>query len=350
MQRKREQLRRGILGSAAMSIAGIVVVTLVFHSDLSRRSLQQVDPWFLLLAAGAMVGAWCVRALRTQLLVSAMGVRIPLLRLLRFFLASAFVSHVTPGSSGGLPVTAYLLHREGLSWGHSTAYTVLDSILTTAFLLVLTPVLLILWRRTLTLEGEFTLVVNLLLGAGVAAAAGLAFVVLRPRYTARLVARLTRLPLVVRMVGQRRASAARRRLVRELSLFAETFRNLLARQRSRLAWAGFHTFVYWGLYLAVAPLILFGLGVPISGVTALLAQLLFNLLQPFIPTPGGSGGAELSAAYLFKFFVPGPKLGVFVVLWRAVTFHMSLVLGALAFFRVVQRETDSMLGMDRRAD
>jgi len=72
----------------------------------------------------------------------------------------------------------------------------------------------------------------------------------------------------------------------------------------------------------------------------ILAQLIFILFRPLIPTPGGSGGTELGFAYLFKFMIPNYFLGIFVALWQFFMFYVSLVIGGVLFIHLLKNDPD----------
>jgi hypothetical protein len=60
-------------------------------------------------------------------------------------------------------------------------------------------------------------------------------------------------------------------------------------------------------------------------------QAVFTFLVSMVPIPGGSGLAELGFAQIFAHLLPAALLGVFVSLWRVITYHLSLLAGALIF-------------------
>ncbi|MEM2086719.1 MAG: flippase-like domain-containing protein, partial [Archaeoglobaceae archaeon] len=47
-------------------------------------------------------------------------------------------------------------------------------------------------------------------------------------------------------------------------------------------------------------------------------------------TPGSSGIAETSMAYLYSNFVDLSILGSLVAIWRLITYHMTIILSALS--------------------
>ena len=53
-------------------------------------------------------------------------------------------------------------------------------------------------------------------------------------------------------------------------------------------------------------------------------------------TPGASGVAELGAATIFSVFVDSSILGVTVIAWRALTYHMNLLFGGIVSLKVIK--------------
>jgi len=66
---------------------------------------------------------------------------------------------------------------------------------------------------------------------------------------------------------------------------------------------------------------------------------IFYLAAAYAPTPGSSGAAELSLAALFGSIVPFPLLGVFVLLWRSITYYLTLIVGGVTLLLTYGRET-----------
>lgn len=319
---------RGVVVAVLASGAGVAAVAVAARSPLSLADLGRIHPLWLGAATAAMVAAWWLRALRIALLAHALGHRLPVSRALRYYLISCFVAHVTPSSSGGGPALVYLLSREGLAVGRATALVVVESAFTALILLAAAPVLLLAWRAGLGMDWHPRLLDAVLAGSLLAAAL-VAYFLFRPRDLARVAERLLSQPWVRTVVARARLEDQVARLRREGARYAFALRLLMRRRPEVVALTAAYTVFYWVAYLAVAPALLRGLGVlaPLGAVTAI--QVAFNLFQPVIPTPGASGGAEIAFAYLFRAIVPASRLWLFVALWRVLTFHLSLVVGAL---------------------
>ncbi|WP_324716333.1 lysylphosphatidylglycerol synthase transmembrane domain-containing protein [Carboxydochorda subterranea] len=346
MQRQASRLsRRGMARGVTVSLAvgaASVAALLIWGRDGDdvTRQLGWVDPWWLTLAGGLTLLAWQLRTWRSQLLARAMDVRVPAGRMFRYYLASVFVSHVTPTSTGGLPVFVYLLTREGLTFGQATAVAVVDSGLVVLWLLAAWPVV-IAWRGLGAMAGSTPALSLLMLLSLALMAAFVVGILWRPRWLAVFFLMLRR-RLAKRHEGRRGrwVQRALARIARESLRFAFAVRRLVIKRPWLLAGATLLTGVYWAVYLSIAWSVLIGLGARIAWAHAALAQLVFNLAQAFIPTPGGSGGAELLMAYLFRGTLPGGRLAAFVGAWRFFTFYASLAVGGAMFVRSLRGVLD----------
>jgi len=83
-------------------------------------------------------------------------------------------------------------------------------------------------------------------------------------------------------------------------------------------------------------LILKGLSQTPPMLTAMAAQIILAMILIVPATPGASGVAELGAVPIFSTFVSAPILGVTVLAWRAVTYHMNLLLGGIISLKVLK--------------
>ena len=326
-------LRRGVLLASAAGAAALAALAVVARNgEPPLRALALMDRRYLALAVGLTAAAWWLRVVRSGILVRALGIQVPAGRLFTYYLASVFVSHVTPTSTGGVPVFIYLLTREGLSAGQATAVAVIDSGLVALWLLVAWPAAGVLVGFGATHSaGSLSLAVAVAL-ALVAAFVG--YTVVRPRSLARWLLGLRRLS--GRSGQRRRFGHVLGRLSREALRFSLALRFFVLQRPWPLGVAIVTTGLYWAAYLSIAWAVVRGLGGWGDWVDVAVRQLAFNLAQAFIPTPGGSGGAELMMAYLLRGLLPASRLAVAVGVWRLCTFYASLAVGGVLFMRVLR--------------
>ena len=99
----------------------------------------------------------------------------------------------------------------------------------------------------------------------------------------------------------------------------------------------FYTMIFWGTFFTIAPIVLWGIGITFNLAHVLLLQVIFYFILPYMPTPGGSGAAEVGFASLFSFFVPHFLLGLFVTAWRFIFFYLNLIIGFVILLLEMQR-------------
>lgn len=331
-----KQLKKGIFLSVSVSIIAIVIVMILTQDGFSYRNFSRIRPKYLLLASIVTLSFWLIKSLKLKILVSGLGGNISLYIILQIYLASTFVSHVTPSSSGGLPFQVYFLHRKGLALGKTTALTVIDNMLTFLFLLIITPLFLLYWSSFLNLGKDIILLFYLAVLLGIVFFIISLVLIFNIKLAHHFINWLTNRVLLKKIFNAGRLERFSEFLESEINYFNEGIELLFRKQKKYIIFVIVYTIFYWILYLALAPVLLQGLGINVAVPSVILAQLIFNFVQPVIPTPGGSGGAELGFAYLFKFMVPVQLLGVFIFLWRFFMFYSSLIIGGIYFLHLVK--------------
>lgn len=128
------------------------------------------------------------------------------------------------------------------------------------------------------------------------------------------------------------------RVFAEVGDFKTALRDYFRGRKGRLALAFLATLFTMGFYFLLAPVLLRGLGitdVPLTKAMALGMAIAY--LLPFVPTPGASGFAEVVSSALFLTVCPKRLLGVYVLLWRFLTFYIGVMLGATVILRMLRR-------------
>jgi len=335
MQISQKKIKRGIILSVTVSIMAIIVVMLLSDSELSLRTFSRIDSNYFLLAAVITISIWVLRTLKIQTLVRAMNGDIGFVDVFRINMASLFIAHVTPSSVGGFPFQIYLLHRKDLPLGKSTAISMLDGILNIFLFIILIPLFVFFWGAQINLGADIRRFIYLGVFLMVLLIVIVLFLIFHVEKARKFLNWLISRRFLRRFFKEKSLKKAAVFIERELEYFHEGFR-ILSRSRRNMLLVIIFNLLYWAFYFSLAPILLIGLGVNPPVFSVIIAQLLFNIIQPLIPTPGGSGGAELGFAYLFQFMIPGQLLGVFVVLWRFFMFYASLAVGGLFFVSTVK--------------
>ncbi|TCJ20706.1 flippase-like domain-containing protein [Rubrobacter taiwanensis] len=296
----------GLLLGVLLSLAALAAVGL--RAGDGARMPGVNEWWPLALAVPAAGFGWLLHGLMLAVLVRPQLPDVRVRDMLRVHLGASFVGGVTPFGGAEVPYQIYMLRRLGLASGLGGAVMATKAMLNVS-VIVFGGLLGLAFLSGLP-PGELR---TLLAAGGVVALVWL------------LIARLVRRP--------RRRRAARGGAVRRtVAGFVEDMKDgfvVLWRKEPRavVLCAGLMV-LYWAVYLTLGPLALMAAGWTGDWGPVITAQLLLYALLPLSPTPGGSGAAELGFAALVSPHVPGGYLLSGVLLWRGITYHLPLVLGA----------------------
>jgi uncharacterized protein (TIRG00374 family) len=332
--------RGWLLVSVLISALVLAVVLALTVDEATFTALARLDLRWLavaLLAHGAALLCW---AGRLRILSAGLGYHVPYRTCVPIVLANALAAAITPSSAGGEPVRVHELYRAGVRAGDATAVVVAERLLDVLLLFAGVVLAIVLLEQQLEALGVRGGPLVPAIGLFVLAFAGLLLLALRwPQGLKRALLAMTsvlgrRLPAGI----AERLDRISGRLDREVDHFHAAFGRFATRGLGHLAVALLFSAGYWLLDFMVASFVLLALGLPPSWVLSLLCQMLVNVIALVPFTPGGAGLAEASAASLYGLFVPSSSLGVLIVLWRLIVYHLNILLGLGAGLAIVRRE------------
>jgi uncharacterized protein (TIRG00374 family) len=313
-----------------------VVLTAVAFWILSQRGVlgeRGLEPLRTVAPLVLIVG--CVQALLDQVFgglriwccARALGVRMRLWPCILANCANVFLGGVTPSQHAGGPAQIWILVRNGMRFTAATVTSFCTYLGTVTFFLALAGVLTVV-RGMYPVSGA----VGALTGSAAVLFAGTLLVgaVALPRpdvVIAAMRAVLSRLP----RFGPRLVASAGVRgleqLLRDYSIMMKT-----ALRTGKWLFAAvvvLSTLIYVNKFF-VAYVVARGLALSPSPLEVLHLQAVQSLVTYFVPTPGASGVAEVTAAELMGGVVPKDKMGAFIVLWRTMSLYLGMALGAAA--------------------
>lgn len=332
------RLKKGIWFAPLLSIGSIFFIFRGLHGVTFNLRLLKID--WLYIAGGflALAVVWCSKAYRMYVITKGMGGKVRFFRFFQIYLATCFISHITPFSSGGTPLEIYLIYKQGISLGKATAVTAVDLGLNTLMFFILVPVALL--ANIKALKGFNTLNSGMFMinwPVIIFSVCLLALIFWKRSYLLRFIEK-------IKLVSRWRAYINERgwfkHIHHEWKLFQESWLLLVKENPASIILAIIASLIYWTFYLLLAPMILWAIRRPVAFFNLLGWQLLFNFAQILIPTPGGSGGSELILTYLFKNLTGAAAIGVFVLFWRVYTFFSTLILGGFFFLRLTRDNVD----------
>ncbi len=326
---KRRNIGRGIWLALIFSIASMFFIFRNMKGVSLGKGLAGVDWYYLSAGLVLLIIVWVAKAFRMYIISSGMGSKISLWQYFQIYMATCFISHVTPFNSGGTPLQIYLITKQGVTLGKASAITVVDLGLNTMMFILLTLIAVLtnigMLNNSDLFEGGFQY--HWVLWVLILGVAGYAL-----RMVYRKNGNQMRHWVKLRSFIERKGWL--HHLRHEYVLFKEGWNLMVKENPANMLWAILATIIYWLFYLLLAPIVIWALGERVSFLGIMGWQLFINFAQIFIPTPGGSGGSELMLSYFFKGIVGAELIGVFVLLWKIYTFFSTLFIGSVFFIKL----------------
>ncbi len=251
-----------------------------------------------------------------------------------------FASALTPSVVGGSGVAMFIVHREGINLGRSTAIVLVSALLDELFYITMVAIVLLIigtghlfpvsleksfFGMTFGTEGLFWLGYGFICLLTTAILAGIFFV---PRSLKYVLLQIFRLPILRRwrynviQIGD------------DIIITSDELKGKPAMYWIKSFGA---TYLSWtARYLVVNFLVLAFINpdnVVVSGFTDQILiyarQLVMWVIMLISPTPGSSGVAEFAFSGFLKEFIPLGLVGALALLWRLISYYPYLFIGAI---------------------
>ena len=328
---KRYSYATGALLGILLAALAIVLIT-VRAGEIPRV----VSVWPLFAALGVSVVTWWLQGLIVAVLAQPQLKSLRVGDMVRVYMAGGFVWGISPIKGVEVPFEVYLLKRFGLSAGEASTVVITRVLLDVA---VLSPAAL----GGLVLTSSLPQVENPpLLLAGLTIVGALAVAIF-------LVSRWGRGRLgSSRNLSPSNYSWRARGWAKIFRFFGDMQRSLALLWRpgywATLIYGGALTIVYWAFRLSLGPLALMAAGWSGDWIPVFVAQLLlFSLVLPLAPTPGGSGVRELGFAALMTAYVPEEQLLSSTIIYTGFAYSLPVIVGAFFFSSQLWKESPTMM-------
>lgn len=327
--------RRGIIITFSLGILAMVLI-MAFTFDISTiGALKKMDSAYLGLAVIAIFGSWVFSSAAFYILAKIINAPISLAASGRVHLAGAFFGSITPFSSGLLPTQIYLLSQENLSPGQATAVASTRAMTSSWLFAALGLAVLIVFKSSL----PKTIGTNLLFGVVAVAVIWSAlaiYFIKKPGNAKSMVALILASKLALLVLRQNVRERIESKIDNEIDHLSLNLRDIFSPANYlALIVALVCEMITWVALFSVLPFVLLGLGWEGSFLVLVFRMFLIFSLIPASPTPGGSGVVELGFTGLLHDLVPLHIIGLVVLIWRALTYYLTLLIGgviALRFF------------------
>ncbi len=243
-----------------------------------------------------------------------------------------FASAITPSIIGGSAIALYIVNKEGVSMGRTTAIVMITAFLDELFYIIMVPVMILIvgTQYLFTTEGEYVFL-NTRFGTQGIFVLGYLFILvlttiiiygvfINPRGFKLILLSIFKLPFL-RKWRNKAAETGNEIIITSREMKGKPFIFWVK------AFAG--TFFSWtGRFLVVNFLIM----AFVSGGDQMLIyarQLVMWVILLISPTPGGSGVAEFVFSGFLGEFIPAGLTPALGLMWRIISYYPYLFIGAI---------------------
>lgn len=317
----------------AISLAfSSIVILIVLYLTVDKNTityLTRVKIEFFILALVLQFCAWFLWSLRIYIMTKTVdpnsNLSIP--GSMCIVIANLFLAGITPSMAGGEPVRIHLLSKKGLDTGCATAVVLSERIFDAIFILMMIPFALIIFQHIISIEIiRFGLTVGIILfitGIGL-----FFYAAMRPEKIKWFFNKL-----------RKKSNGKKDGLLAKIEGLVNGFHRgvvlIFKRKNTKnIILIFFITVVSWFVGFLIPSCILLSLDHNPIWIQSIAAQILLLVIILIPTTPGSSGVAEGAASLLYGGLVNISILGVLIVLWRLVTFHISIIMGGIFQYKV----------------
>ena len=326
--------KKSIIFFLILSVLGIISV--FFYTGDTASLLQvaeQINIGLLLLCIiGVPLADWLIAGLRMWIFSSVLCPTVSYSACVRNCAIGSFMCSVTPSQTGGGVAQIWVLTQEGARTGQAIAVLVMTFLTTLCFYIVGA---MSLWFAADSItfpasvdSGIFATAVSVF---GIVAA-GLMLALIFPKYVIANIERYAK-----KLNHHPRLASALSRLVNWLRDSSNASDQILKKHKFRFMIAIFLSILIFMNKFLAAYFAALALGIEISIEQVIIIQMFLHILLYFLPTPGGSGGAEIGATLLMASLIPESLLAAHTIIWRSALAYFAVLIGGLFFIRYVQK-------------
>lgn len=242
-----------------------------------------------------------------------------------------FFMMITPLGMGVTPALIYYLSNNKIPGGKSSS-TVLTKVMINALWILLGALLSFFLNSNVIMENIFIFIAFV-----VTCSIQIIFVlliilmILFPHYILGFLIKIGH--LLSRFKILKRTEIIKKYLVHEASVARRSFRLYFKKHILTFIAAVFSNGIAYFATLSVLYFVIRGLGQDVTFLHTLTFTALMIFIIGFLPTPGGSGLAEILFVLILSKSVPVAILGVAVVIWRFFIYYISVGIGLSLSFR-----------------
>lgn len=320
----------------AISVITIAMIFKITNVQITVSDIKKLDFRYIAIAFLLQFSFWLLWALRLKIITETLGKRLRFLSSLEITLSSMFFAAITPSSAGGEPIRAKLIGDICKSYGTASAVVLIERLLDAMFFAVALPILVIITDFSIGFGFKV---------AGIFSVSLIGFLFILyllfkdPERLDKLIIYINY--KILRKFLGRRVNAMTEKTLKEAHNFRNALIEIINAKKSSTTLIILITIFMWILGFLIPSFILLAMDKDPVYLLSITAQLIIVVVSLIPLTPGSSGIAEGSMAYLYSNFVPSNVLGVLVAIWRFITYYLNLLFGFIVSLKILKISSHS---------
>lgn len=297
------------------------------------HTLAHMNPFWIIVAVLAMGCYLLLKSWVLYLTANQEEKHYTFLRSWKHNIITQFFNGVTPFSTGGQPMEIYMLHKNGKISYPMATNIILETFIFYQTALVLFGILAVILNSTLHLFDQTSFLSKLILLGfmiNTFVAIALFIVMFARRITGWFLKHGIGLLNKVHIVKNKEQVLERWEV--RLAEFHECAKTLKSHPLLFGKGVLYH-FLSLAFFYIIPLFIVYALGdfTSLNAIEAITASAYVLIIGSFVPIPGAAGGIEYGFLTFFGVFLGKGKLSCVLLIWRAITYYLPIILGAIQF-------------------
>jgi len=356
-EKKPKTIKLSIILSLSLSVAIIIAILYFTVNEKTIDTLlsTQIKYEFFIIAILLNILYWFFWGTRMKILVNTMDkhLNLKIWESTKIVITNMFLASITPSMAGGEPVRIYLLNKDGMSVGCATAAVLGERLLDAIFILVMVPFAFFIFKELPGAQEIPEINIALQIGVFVFILFLVIFIyaIIKPEKTKKFLIWINK-KLSRFSKKKESTNKAINRICTEVDNFSKSI-FVFTKEKKGLILGSITTIIFWSTGFLIPSFVLMGLGLPPYFVESYFAQILLLVIIMMPTTPGSTGVAEGSILLLYGVIIgstTNPLLGVFILLYRFITFHMNFIAGAIFMQRIFKSVASFSMDLVKKKD
>lgn len=313
-----------------ISIAIFIYMIAVDGLNNMINVAKNINIFWALVGIFCIVAYWLLEALVLQIICKKVYPDQKYSDSFRINIIGQLFNNITPFSSGGQPVQAYLMKKEGKAISSSASILLVKFIIFQAVHVLYTLAVLIFryeYFKTMVSSFAYLAIIGFIVNFSVICALILVGVKKEIAYSIlKVIYKVLSKLHIVKNIDER---------LERLKINIDNFHNefkLMKEEKAVIYKAIIITVVQLTIFFTIAYTIYRSFGFNNGDyINILCAQAFLTMIMAFIPTPGAGGVAEGGFYVIFSNYFINNTIAMAVLYWRLYTFYLPILVGAIFF-------------------